>query len=49
MDPAAHAIARTARGFLAVVEGLRLFGLARVPAPVGPILEIGIYCGKSSV
>jgi predicted O-methyltransferase YrrM len=49
MDPAAHAIARTARGFLDDEEGLRLYALARDHASVGPILEIGSYCGKSSV
>jgi len=37
------------KGFLDVEEGQRLFELARDHAHLGPIVEIGSYCGKSSV
>jgi len=49
MDPAAHAIALACKGFLDDEEGLRLHDLARDHAHLGPILEVGSYCGKSSV
>jgi len=49
MDPAAHAVALECKGFLDDAEGLRLFELARQSVPIGPVLEIGSYCGKSSV
>ncbi len=37
------------KGFLAADEGARLFQLASIAAARGPILEIGSYCGKSTV
>ncbi len=37
------------KGFLDLEEGERLFSLARDHAHLGPIVEIGSYCGKSSV
>jgi len=49
IDPALHALARDARGFLDDDEGLRLYELARDHAGLGPVLEIGSYCGKSSL
>jgi MMP 1-O-methyltransferase len=49
MDPHAHAVALACKGFLDDAEGLRLHELARDHARLGPILEIGSYCGKSSV
>lgn len=49
MDPAARAVALQCKGFLDEDEGLRLHDLARAHAPLGPVLEIGSYCGKSSV
>ena len=49
IDPAAHRVALACRGFLDDAEGLRLYELARDHAHRGPILEIGSYCGKSSV
>jgi predicted O-methyltransferase YrrM len=49
MDSRAHAVALSCKGFLDDEEGLRLHDLARAHAPLGPILEIGSYCGKSSV
>lgn len=49
MDERLHAIALGAKGFLDDEEGMRLHDLAREHAHVGPILEVGSYCGKSSV
>jgi predicted O-methyltransferase YrrM len=49
MDSAAHEVALACKGFLDDEEGLRLHDLARDYASVGPIVEIGSYCGKSSV
>jgi MMP 1-O-methyltransferase len=49
MEPHAHAIALACKGFLDDEEGLRLHELARDHAHLGPILEVGSYCGKSSV
>jgi predicted O-methyltransferase YrrM len=49
MDPKAHRIALACKGFLDDEEGLRLHDLAREHARLGPIVEIGSYCGKSSV
>ena len=37
------------KGFLAPAEGERLYDLARAAASVGPCLEVGSYCGKSTV
>jgi len=49
MDPELLQIARKCKGFLDDSEGLRLFELARQHAHLGPIVEIGSYCGKSTV
>lgn len=49
MDSAAHSIALACKGFLDDAEGLRLHDLARDHAHIGPILEVGSYCGKSSI
>jgi predicted O-methyltransferase YrrM len=49
MDPGLHAAAIAAPGFLDDDEGLRLYALARDHAALGPLVEIGSYCGKSSV
>ena len=49
MNPAAHRLALEAKGFLDDDEGLRLYELARGHARLGPVLEIGSYCGKSSI
>jgi predicted O-methyltransferase YrrM len=43
------ALARAARGFMPDDEGLALHRLARERLPVGPVLEVGSYCGKSAV
>jgi len=42
-------VARECKGYLDEAEGLRLFELAREYGRLGPVLEIGSYCGKSSV
>ncbi|PCK09554.1 MAG: hypothetical protein COA42_03335 [Alteromonadaceae bacterium] len=39
----------TIKGFLAEDEGEALFRLARSVGDIGPCLEIGSYCGKSTV
>jgi len=48
MDDALQAAAEAARGFMPADEGLALHDAA-LRAPHGPFLEIGTYCGKSSV
>jgi len=42
-------VARSCKGYLDEAEGLRLYELAREYGRLGPVLEIGSYCGKSSV
>ncbi len=37
------------RGFLHPQEGERLYELAGVAARLGPCLEVGSYCGKSTL
>jgi predicted O-methyltransferase YrrM len=49
MDPRVHRLAVEWRGFLDDDEGLRLHDLARAHAPLGPVVEVGSYCGKSSL
>ena len=49
MDPRAHAIALACKGFLDDDEGRRLHDLGREHAALGPVVEIGSYCGKSTV
>lgn len=49
MDSRIHRIAIECKGFLDDAEGMRLYELARDHAALGPVLEIGSYCGKSSV
>jgi MMP 1-O-methyltransferase len=41
--------AEAARGFMPPAEGLALFETAAEYARVGPIAEIGTYCGKSTI
>ena len=48
MDPTLQAEAEAARGFMPSEEGLALHHAAR-GAPGGPFVEIGTYCGKSSI
>lgn len=49
MDSRLHALAKSAKGFLDDDEGLRLHELAYEHAAMGPVLEVGSYCGKSAV
>jgi MMP 1-O-methyltransferase len=42
-------IAEAATGFMPPEEGLALYRAAAAYAPAGPVLEIGTYCGKSTV
>jgi MMP 1-O-methyltransferase len=41
--------AEAAPGFMPPAEGLALFDAAARYSPVGPVLEIGSYCGKSAI
>jgi predicted O-methyltransferase YrrM len=41
--------ARAAIGFMPDDEGLALHAAGRAAAAVGPLLEIGTYCGKSAI
>ena len=49
MDPALRRYAELARGFMPPDEGLALHDAASNLAVAGPLLEVGSYCGKSSV
>jgi MMP 1-O-methyltransferase len=44
-----RAVAEAAKGFMPPAEGLALYDTAAAYAGRGPILEIGTYCGKSTV
>jgi MMP 1-O-methyltransferase len=41
--------AEAATGFMPPAEGLALYAAAAAYAPAGPVLEIGTYCGKSTI
>jgi MMP 1-O-methyltransferase len=47
--PGLRARAAAAPGFLPEDEGLALYDAAWAAAPYGPVLEIGTYCGKSTI
>jgi len=50
MDPAVRQLAERARGFMPAEEGMALYEAgASVGLGGSPLLEIGSYCGKSSV
>ncbi len=49
MDPTRQAFAEAARGFMPPDEGLALHQAAGNLEVNGPLLEVGSYCGKSSV
>ena len=49
MDARLLKVAAAARGFMPPEEGLALHETAAEYAPVGPIMEIGTYCGKSTI
>ena len=41
--------AEAATGFMPPAEGLALYRVAAAYAQVGPVLEVGTYCGKSTI
>jgi len=49
MDPALRAAAEAATGFMPADEGLALYEAAAEAAKTGDLLEIGTYCGKSTI
>jgi predicted O-methyltransferase YrrM len=49
MDPDLLRAAEAAPGFMPPAEGLALFDAAARYSPVGPVLEVGSYCGKSTI
>src|SRR5215831_13117504 len=49
MDDALRVAAEAAPGFMPPDEGLALYAAARSAASLGPIVEIGTYCGKSTI
>src|SRR4051812_41286205 len=49
MDDHLLEVARVAKGFMPDDEGLALYDAARGAARIGPLLEVGTYCGKSAV
>ena len=49
MDARNLALATRCKGFLDEEEGLRLYELAKNYSGRGPLVEIGSYCGKSSI
>jgi hypothetical protein len=49
MSEQALAVARAAKGFMPEDEGLGLYEAGLIGGRVGPLLEIGSYCGKSAV
>jgi len=49
VDARLRALAETAIGFMPPAEGLALYETAATYADKGPVLEIGTYCGKSTI
>ena len=49
MDARLLDAARVAEGFMPDAEGLALYAAGLEGAAVGPLLEIGTYCGKSAI
>lgn len=49
MDPMKLKAAEAARGFMPADEGWALYEAAKSIAVDGPLLEVGSYCGKSSI
>ncbi|MCI0690081.1 MAG: class I SAM-dependent methyltransferase, partial [Sporichthyaceae bacterium] len=49
MDETLRAAAEAAPGFMPPEEGLALYAAGVRAAPLGPLLEIGTYCGKSTI
>ncbi|HXV94475.1 MAG TPA: class I SAM-dependent methyltransferase, partial [Pseudonocardia sp.] len=49
MDARLLDAARAAVGFMPDDEGLALHEVGRAAGRLGPLLEIGTYCGKSAI
>lgn len=49
MDERAIEVARATKGFMPDDEGLALFDAGCAGGALGPLLEVGTYCGKSAV
>jgi predicted O-methyltransferase YrrM len=49
VDAVLRAAAEAAPGFMPAGEGLALYAAAFRAAALGPLLEIGTYCGKSTI
>jgi MMP 1-O-methyltransferase len=49
MDARLVEVARAAKGFMPDDEGIALNAVGRDAGSVGPLLEVGSYCGKSAV
>lgn len=49
MDERLRAVAEDARGFMPPAEGAALYEAGLIAADLGPLVEIGSYCGKSAV
>lgn len=49
MDPEVLEVARSAKGFMPDDEGMALHAAGLAGGAIGPLLEIGTYCGKSAV
>ena len=49
MNPELRQAAEAATGFMPVAEGLALYEAAARYAGCGPVLEVGSYCGKSTI
>lgn len=49
VDDKLRAAAERAKGFMPTDEGLALYEAASIGATRGPLLEVGSYCGKSTI
>lgn len=49
LDPAVHEAFLRARGFMPEDEGLALHAAAAEAARLGPLVEIGSYCGRTTI
>jgi len=49
VDGRLRELAEATPGFMPADEGLALYAAAQRAAPLGPLLEIGTYCGKSTL
>jgi MMP 1-O-methyltransferase len=49
MDARLLEVARAAKGFMPDDEGLALYAAGRDGGSLGPLVEVGSYCGKSAV